>query len=277
MHRQHIYLNGRIIPADEAAISPFDIGLLRGYAVFDLLRTVGRRPFLLAEHLERLRRSAAQLDLAVPASDEEIARAIGELVTRNGHSEATVRLVVTGGVSPDGMSYDPSLPTFFMLTHELHEPPASLYETGGKLITMNHCREFPLAKTTAYLTMVKHRPLVLEQGALDLLYHDDGLILEPATASFYLVRGETIHAPRDRVLRGTTAELVLGMARDRFEVVTGDMLLEDAYMADEAFLTSTTRGVAPIVRIDDTPVGNGTVGPVTRELIGLYAKALAEF
>ena len=94
------------------AISPFDIGLLRGYAVFDLLRTVGGKPFMLAEHLKRLHGSAEHLNLVVPATDPEIAEAIGELLRLNGHDEATVRLVLTGGPSPDGMGYDPNTPTF---------------------------------------------------------------------------------------------------------------------------------------------------------------------
>src|SRR5450759_1287243 len=130
MDTRYIYFNGHIVPADQAAVSPFDIGLLRGYAVFDLLRTVGGRPFLLAEHLKRLRASAAHLGLAVPATDGEISAVIDELLALNGHAEAAVRLVLTGGVSPDGMTFDASTPTFMILTHELHEPPVKLYETG---------------------------------------------------------------------------------------------------------------------------------------------------
>jgi branched-chain amino acid aminotransferase len=274
MPTQYVYLNGRILPAEEAAISPFDIGLLRGYAVFDLLRTSGGRPFLLAEHLDRFRCSAAELDLTVPVDDSKLTGAIDELLALNGHAEATVRLVLTGGVSSDGMSYDSGSPTLFILTHELHEPPASLYERGGKLVTKNHQREFPYAKTTAYLTMVRNKPLVDAAGALDLLYHDDGLILEPATASFYLVQGTRILAPRNRVLRGTTGELVLRMASQKYEVVVGDMWLDDAFAADEAFLTSTTRGVAPIVLLDDRPIGDGAVGPVTKDLIRMFREAL---
>ena len=190
MRTHFIYLNGEIVSADRAAISPFDIGLLRGYAVFDLLRTVGGRPFLLAEHLERLRASAAHLGLRVPASDDEIAAAILELLRRNGHEEATVRLVLTGGVSPDGMGFDPSTPTFFILTHDLHEPPAELYETGGALLTHEHRREVPEAKTTNYVTMLKNRSRIGDEGALDLLYHDGERVFEAASASVYFVRGD---------------------------------------------------------------------------------------
>ncbi len=276
MNTPCVYLNGEIMPLDRAGISPLDIGLLRGYAVFDLLRTVGGRPFLLPEHLQRLRSSADELGLSVPISDSQFADAIDELLRLNGHAEATVRIVLTGGVSPDGMGFDPDSPTLLILTHDLHEPPASLYETGGKLLTHKHMREFPHAKTTNYLTMLKHRPLLAADDALDLLYHDGDRVFEAASASVYFVRGNTILAPEADVLPGTVGALVLGRARDRHEVVFGDIPLEDALGADEAFLTSTTRGVVPIVALGDAAIGDGKPGPVTRELMVIWREALGE-
>lgn len=274
METRWIYLNGQIVAADRAAISPFDIGLLRGYAVFDLLRTVDGKPFLLAEHLKRLHASAEHLGLKLPVSDAEIVSAIEELLERNGHDEATVRLVLTGGVSRDGMSFDPATPTFFILTHDFHEPPAPVYESGVKLMLKEHRREVPEAKTTNYLTMLRHKSAATEEGAFDLLYHDGGRISEAATASFYIVRGQTIFAPAEDVLWGTIGSFVLDLAKDRYEVVFGDFSLDDALDADEAFLTSTTRGVVPIVELDDQPVGSGVVGPVTTELMGMYRSAV---
>ena len=277
MQKTYVYLNGRILPADEAAISPFDIGLLRGYAVFDLLRTVKGKPFLLAEHLERFRASAAQLGLTVPVTDAELASAIEELIALNAEGEVTVRMLLSGGVSPDGMSYDPATPTLLMMTHELKEPPASLFENGGKLITREHVREVPEAKTTNYVTMLQHKPLLAEEDALDLLYHRDGRLYEAASASVYAVRDGRILAPEGDVLWGTVGSWLLDRARERYEVVTGPVALDDVLSADEVFLTSTTRGVVPIVQIDERRIGDGVPGPVTRELIALYRReALGE-
>lgn len=274
MNTRYLYLNGSIVPAEQACISPFDIGLLRGYAVFDLLRTVAGRPFLLAEHLLRLRSSAEHLGLTVPATDEEIAAAIDELLARNGHVEATVRVVLTGGVSPDGTHFDPATPTFFILTHDLREPPASLYERGGRLLTEEHRREVPLAKTTNYITMLRNQSRTSEAEALDLLYHDGEHVFEAASASVYFVRGNRILAPADDVLWGTIGEVVLGLAEEHYEIVRGEVPLADALTADEAFLTSTTRGVVPIVSLDAGPVGTGEVGPVVRHLMRLYREAV---
>ena len=274
MATQHAYLNGRILALEDAAISPLDIGLLRGYAVFDLLRTVGGRPFLLAEHLRRLRSSAEKLGLTVPASDEEISAVIDQLLALNGQAEATVRLVLTGGVSPDGMAFDPATPTFLILTHELHELPETVFESGGALLTERHVRELPEAKTTNYLTMLRHRTRIAEAGALDLLYHDGERVYEAASASVYFVRDDRIYAPADCVLWGTVGSLVLELAGADYEVVVGDITLADALSSDEVFLTSTTRGVVPIVRLDDSLVGSGEPGPVTRDLMARWREAL---
>ncbi len=228
MPLQHAYLDGSILPLSDVAISPLDIGLLRGYAVFDLLRTAQGRPFLLAEHLRRLRSSAARLGLEVPATDHEIAAAIDELLALNGHHEATVRLLLTGGVSPDGMAFDPATPTFLILTHELHEPDPSVYAEGVKLLTRQHCREIPEAKTTNYLTMLMNRPLAVAENAFDLLYLDGDTITEAASASFYIVKDSAIHAPRAKVLWGTVGSYVLDVVRGEIEVVMRDISLAEA-------------------------------------------------
>jgi len=270
MNTPLVYLNGSILPAADASLSLMDIGLLRGYAVFDLLRTVGGRPFMLAEHLQRLRASAAHLGLTVPADDAAIATAIDELLARNGHTEATVRLLLTGGVSPDGMGFDPATPTFAIITADLHEPPPSVYETGGTLITCEHTRELPEAKTTNYLTKLAHAAEADAAGALDLLYHAGGYVSEAASASVYFVRDGRILTPAEGVLWGTVGTFALGLARADYEIVEAPITLADALSADEAFLTSTTRGVVPITRIDDVAIGDGTPGPVTRDLMARF-------
>jgi branched-subunit amino acid aminotransferase/4-amino-4-deoxychorismate lyase len=271
---RHVYLNGRVVPAEEAVISPFDVGILRGFAVFDLMETVNGRPFLLAEHLGRLRASAAQIGLSVPCADEEIAAAIDELLELNAHpAEATIRVVLTGGASPDGMAYDPATPTFFILTHDSFALPAETYTAGGRLILHEHRREFPKAKTTNYLTWLANHPRIEAAGAVDMLFHSDGFISEAATASVMIVKDGRIHAPDAGVLPGTMKAFVLGLAEDHFEIVRRDVSLQELLDADEVFLTSTVRGVVPIVGIDERVIGDGRVGPVSQRLIALYAEA----
>lgn len=267
MNGRHLYLNGVLTDSARAAISPFDIGFLRGYAVFDLLRTIGGEPFLLAEHLRRLRASAALLGLTVPMSDREISEAIADLLSCNEHAEAAVRLVLSGGESSDGMAFNPSTPTFVIMTHELHEPPASLYTEGGVLVTRRHRREVPQAKTTNYVTMLRHKSEAADAGAMDLLYHDGEKVFEAASASVYFIKDGVIMAPDSDVLWGTIGSYVLDLARPDYEVAETTVSLAAAFDADEVFLTSTTRGVVPIVRIDESPIGSGRPGPIVADLM----------
>ncbi len=269
-----VYLNGSIVPAHQAVISPFDVGILRGYAVFDLAQTIGGTPFMLAEHLERFRASAAMLGLTVPATDAEIAAIIDELLDRNADPEATIRLVLTGGESPDGMHFDPATPTFFIITHPMFAMPAEYYTSGASLITREHRRELPEAKSTNYLTWLRSHGAIEEAGAVDVLYHSDGLVSEAATASFYVVRDGAIHAPAEGVLWGTIGSLVLDLARIDRDVISGPIALDEVFSADEAFITSSVRGVVPIVRIDDRAIGDGKVGPVVTELMALCHAAM---
>lgn len=275
MTRRFVYLNGTIMPAEEARLSLFDVGVLRGYAVFDLLQTIGGVPFQFREHMQRLRSSAAALGLDVPATDEELAEVTVELLRLNGHEEATVRYVLTGGESDDGMNFDPATPTFFIITHDLFEVPERLYDTGAKLLLREYQRGLPEAKTTNYLTWLRNHDALDRAGALDLLYHADGKVSEAATASFYVVREGRILAPASGVLHGTVGHMVLESAAAEFEIDYCDLLLEDVFSADEAFLTSSVRGVVPIVQLDDHVIGNGAVGPVTRRLMQACREAMS--
>jgi branched-subunit amino acid aminotransferase/4-amino-4-deoxychorismate lyase len=142
--------------------------------------------------------------------------------------------------------------------------------SGGALLTHEHRREIPTAKTTNYLTMLKHRPRVQDAGAVDLLYHDGQRVFEAASASVYFVFDRVISAPDKDVLWGTVGSLLLELVQGTHETRLQPISLEDALNADEVFLTSTTRGVLPIVRIDERTIGTGKPGPVTRELVERY-------
>ncbi len=271
---EFVYFNGAIMPAEQAAISPYDVGLLRGYAVFDLLQTIGGVPFQFTEHITRFRASAKMLGLEVPATDDEIAEITVELLRLNQCTEATVRYVLTGGESPDGMHFDPSTPTFLIITHTIFSVPAQYYATGAKLITHEYRRELPEAKTTNYLTWLRNHHKLDEAGAIDVLYHADGFVSEAATASFYVVRDGCVCAPGEGVLHGTVGALVFDLAASEYELVLGPVTLEDAISAEEAFITSSVRGVVPITRIDDRVIGDGTVGPVTTRLMEICRSAM---
>jgi len=260
--------NGTIIPYEEAHVHVSDLGLLRAYAVFDYLRTFGGRPFRLHDHLARFRNSAAGLGIPLRFANEQIAAAIDELLARNPLEECAFRLVLTGGHSPDSMTI--SDPNFFILAERLPEYDPVCYTEGVKLITSEFLRDVPTVKSTGYLNAIRLAPIVREHGAHDMLYCHEGRVLELTRNNFFLFHGDTLATPSDDVLHGITRKVVLELCRGAFPVEERDVRTDELRAATEAFLCGTTKGVMPVVRIDDFVVGEGRVGENTRRVMELF-------
>lgn len=265
----YCFRNGEIIPYDDAFVHVSDLGFLRSYAAFDYLRTYNGRPFHLDDHLERFRNSARELALPLKYSDVEIRRVIADLLSRSGLSEAGVRLVITGGNSPDSMTT--TEPNFFIVVEQLPVYPAEIWETGVKLITSDYLRDIPEVKSTSYLNAIKLMPMVERHGAHDVLYCHDGQVLELTRYSFFLFRGDTLVTPRDNVLPGVTRKVLLELCRKEFPVEERAVAVEELAAATEAFLSGTTKGVLPVVQVDDTVVGDGIPGANTNRVMELFA------
>lgn len=266
----YCYLNGKIIPRHKAKVSVDDIGILRGFGIFDFLRSQKGKPLLLEKHLKRLKKSAELLNLKVPLSEKEIKGVIEKLLKKNKLSEASVRIVLTGGPSADGLSYDYDSPTFFILVKELKIYPPSIYRKGVKLITFEHQREMPEAKTNNYITMLRLKKFKEKKKAFEILYVSRGLVLEGTTCNFFIFKKNTLVTPKNNILYGTRRNLVINLAKNKFKVAERALKLEEIKEASEAFITSTSRDIIPVVRIDDDKVGDGRVGKNTKYLMDLF-------
>lgn len=262
------FRNGAIVPLEDATIHVSDIGLLRSYAAFDYVRTYNGRPFRLPDHLARFRRSAESLGLALDYTDGQISDTIDELLARSNLAEAGVRLVITGGNSPDSMT--PADPNFFIVVEEVPRYPAVYHEKGVKLITNDYLRDLPAVKSTGYLNAIKLLPLVKQHGALDVLYCHDGNVLELTRNNIFIFMGETLVTPRDNILRGITRKVLLELCRGVFPIEERVVRIAELARADEAFLSGTTKGVMPVVRVDETVIGDGSVGTNTRRVAELF-------
>lgn len=266
----HCYLNGKIISADKAQVSIYDIGLQRGFGVFDFLRVYDGQPFLLAEHLARLANSAKLLNLKVPLTAKQIAAMIKILLKKNKLKDATVRIVLTGGHSPDGINYDYKAPTFFILIKPVHDYPKSFYQNGVKVITFDYQREPARAKTNNYLKMLSLQKIKQQKKAAEIIYFSQGLILEGATSNFFVFKKNTLVTPKDDILIGATRNFVIKLARKEFKVAERPLKVSELKQATEAFITSTTREILPVVKIDNLKIGNGKVGKNTKILMELF-------
>jgi branched-chain amino acid aminotransferase len=260
------YSSGQWVHPNEATISMNDVAVLRGYSVFESLRTYDRRPFHLEEHLNRLYRSAEIIELDVPYSRNDIAAVVQEVIKRNSYKHATIRILVTGGESEDGI-LPTGKPVLAVLITPLGERDMERFARGYKVITTHLQRTSPEAKTTSYVAAVRALKEAERRNAADALFvNEQGHVLEGTRSNFFVFRGNTLVTPRNGVLMGVTRNVVLELARSRFPVEERPILLDELPLVDEAFITSSSREITPVVQIDDLIIGSGKSGPRTYEL-----------
>ena len=260
------YVDGHWVHPQDAVISIKDMAVLRGYSAFEALRTYDRRPFHLDEHLKRLYRSAELIELAIPWPSSLIADVIAEAIARNSYKHAALRLLVTGGASEDGIT-STGQPTLVVMITPLGERDMQRFARGIKLMTTRLQREAPEAKTTNYMAAVRALKEAAKQGAADALYlNKSGHLLEATRSNFFIFRGDTLVTPHEGVLYGITRNVVLKLARGRFTIEERPVLLDELPLIEEAFISSSSKEITPVVQIDDLVIGSGKPGPRTYEL-----------
>lgn len=265
------YINGQFLPAEQAVISVQDLSVLRGYGVFDFMRTYGGRPFHLDDHIQRLWASAAQLEIEPPCGKAEIASAVHETLKRNDYSEANVRIVITGGVSPDCITPSEQ-PQLMVLILPLSPCPAQWYQHGASVITLDNRRRMPQTKSINYSAAILALRKAKRQNAIEAIYtDDDGGLLEGTTSNFFVFKGNDLMTPDTGVLSGITRQVVLDLAGKVFPMSFNPIHLDDIPNISEAFITASNKEVVPIVRINDHKVGSGLPGERTRKVMKLFA------
>jgi len=268
----YCYLDGKIIPVSKAFVSVYDIGLLRGYAIYDGITAFNEKIFHLADHLTRFRNSAKALKLKIPVTDTEIRNIINTLIRKNGFDRTNIRLILTGGQTLEGIDYDFSKPLFYILAEDFVPFPDSIYTKGGKLITEEHQRFMPEAKTTHYITAVKLQTKKNKEKAVEILFVSNGKILECATSNIFIVKGDTLITSKQNVLGGITRKVVLKITKKYFKIEERDISTSELAKCDEVFITSSYKDILPIVKIDKHTIGDGKVGKNTKKIMDLFGQ-----
>jgi branched-chain amino acid aminotransferase len=264
------YVNGEFVAAHQAALALNDLGLVRGYGVFDYLRTYGGKPFKLTEHVQRLATSAQAIGLALPGSVREIAAIAQETYQRNGLAEAGIRIIATGGVS-DNFMLPQGQPTLAVLVTPLAPGAPPEQASGVKLLSVSMERFMPTVKSINYIGAIMATQQAKAVGAAEALYRDGaGFVSECTRSNFFAFRGRQLITPQKDVLAGITKAVVMELADDDFDVVEGPLHYDELASCDEAFITSTTKEILPVVQIDEQRVGSGQPGAKTQKLIQLF-------
>ena len=265
------YIDGEFITEDKAVISAKDLSVLRGFGVFDFLITYGKRPFYLKEHVQRLENSAEKIGLALNHTNEEICDIVEETVRRNTHhEESNIRIVYTGGVSSDGVTPEGNGKLMVMVTPKL-ELPDWWYTEGAKIITLDIERFIPGAKSTNYLTAVWALQQAHHQEAIETIYVDrNNRMLEGTTTNFYFFKDNKLITTQSDILPGITRGVVMELVKGYFDVEFRDIDKDEIGSMKEVFISASNKEIVPIIRIDETVVGDGKPGANTRKMMQLF-------
>ena len=258
-----VFINNELLPAEEAKLSVTDLAIQRGYGIFDFLVVVKGSPVFLDDHLNRFYHSAAAMHLTVALNKNELTRAIHLLIEKNQLLNAGIRITLTGGDSPDG--YSIGIPNLIITQNPFQYTYTSPLK-GIRLITHEHQRQLPHIKTIDYAKAIYLQPTIKAAGADDVLYHNAGIITECPRSNFFIVnKKREVITPDKQVLAGVTRAKIL--LNKQFVVKEEPIALEALANAEEAFITSSTKNVLPVIAIDGKPIGNGAPGPVTQQLL----------
>lgn len=307
-----IWIDGRPVPGHEARVPVLDRGFLYGDSVYEVTRTVNQKPLFYDLHCARLHSSAGGLSMSLP-KQKEIDAAVQDTIAAAAHHAAElvggetvpefvpaeagrassersrefyVRIIVTRG-SGD-LDLDPAAadaPRLVVLVKPLAMPAAHLYREGATLATVSQRRNAPghvppEVKSGNYLSSVMALAAARRRGAYEALMLDiHGQLSEGASSNFFAVIGGRLCTPPRSVgiLAGVTRGMLLKLAVSVGIAVSEEPLsLTDALAADEALITSSIRGIMPVVRIDQHQIGTGYPGPVTRRLMQKYEKLIGE-
>ncbi len=262
------YVNGEYMDAAEARIPATDLAILRGYGVFDALRTYSGIPFHLRAHLLRLQRSAALIELNLPWDIEELADIVLKTVERNGFPESSIRIVVTGGEGE--LSFLPRGDSrLLVMVYPCEAPPACWYTEGVQVVTSQQQRAQPEAKTINYIPGIKAQLEANRRNpqAIEAIYLADGLVSEGTRSNTFIFNEDRWITPADGTLLGVTRAEVIKLLTADGLLELRDITLDEYYSADEIILTSSSKEVAPVVKVDDVTIGGGAPGAMTKRLM----------
>ncbi len=278
MLKIYIWINGKIEPADKPVVLINDIGFLRGYGIFDFMRTYNGKIFRYPEHYKRFVNSAKLLDLKVAVKEKDLEQIIYKLIKKNGLQDASVRLLMTGGPAINGILFNPATPTFAILIEDIYDLPAKLFKTGAKLMTFDYQRLIPEAKNLNYIWAVKLQEEKKKRGAIEILYTSNGEILECSTSNFFLVKKGKLITTKAGILHGITRQAVIELTKKlKLEVIERPIKVSELKTTDEVFITATNKNILPIVKIDSLKIGSGVPGPITKTLLTKFEELIKRY
>ncbi|MFT3788233.1 MAG: branched-chain-amino-acid transaminase [Tepidisphaeraceae bacterium] len=277
-----IWIDGQLLPREQAKVSVYDHGLLYGDGVFEGIRVYAGKIFEADAHLRRLYDSAKAIRLEIPISPAEMKAAIESTFRANNFTDCYVRAVVTRGAGDLGIDPRKSVkPSVFVITDLISVYPKEMYEKGMSVITSSYVRNHPNAtppriKSLNYLNNVLAKIEANDAGVPEaIMLNHLGNVAECTADNIFLVRDGSIRTPGvdQGILEGVTRRVIMELcAKLGISCVEAPIQRQDVYVADEIFVTGTGAEVMPVTKVDGRSIGAGVAGPVTKRLLEAFHK-----
>ena len=270
------YLNGSFLPLEDASISVMDRGFLFGDGVYEVIPVYAGKLFRLEEHLQRLQNSLDGVRIGNPLTTAAWHELLEELVSRNNGGDQAVYLQVTRGVAPKRDHAFPvdTRPTVFAMSNLLPAPRDAAAEPGIHAITLPDIRwQYCNIKAITLLPNVMLRQQAVEADTAEAILIRDGYATEGAASNIFIVRNGILVTPpkSPALLPGITRDLIIELAAgNAMPYREADIAAAELHTASEIWLTSSTREISPVVRLDDEVVGEGRPGPVWKHMTALF-------
>ena len=278
MNKFLININGELFNESTAKISVFDRGFLYGDSVYEATRTFNRIPFRIDQHLERLFNSAKKIELVPTLTKDQILRTIDQTIEASPHKDVLLRIILTRGTNSD-LGLDPDLASnnnLIIMSKPILPNPEWWYTTGLSMVfyLKKNTQRGSLPKSGNYQENILAHKEALAKDAYDaIMVNTEGYVTESSTSNIWLIKDGIIQTPalKDGVLEGLTRKTLFEMAAKMSLVIKESSLTpEDFLKAHECFVTSTTRNIVPVTKIDGHLIGEGHPGPMTLDLLKKY-------
>ncbi len=267
------YVNGKWVDKHKAKVSVMDLGLQRGWAVFEYLRTYKGAPFQLEGHLKRYFNSCQQLYLESPLKEVALSRLITRITKINfKNRELGIKVILTAGSSRDGVT--PSTkPNLMILVSPVKKYSRRFYQQGLRLMVSRRDRCLTGIKTVNYLSSMQALVEAKRSGFDDALFCTrKGEVLEATRSNFFYFKGGTLYTAANQVLPGITRGLTIKLATGNFTVIEKVIKFADLTNAEEAFISSSDKEIMPVIQVGNLKIGNGRVGEKTKFLMSQFKR-----
>ncbi len=275
MSSQLVYLNGDYIPLNEAKVSVLDRGFIFGDGIYEVIPAYGGKPLRFEHHTQRLQNSLDAVRISNPLTNEQWLEIINRLISETDSQDQSVYLHITRGVASRDHSFpNQTTPTVFVMSNPLHSVDPGLLESGISAVTLDdfrwqHCN----IKAIALLPNILLRQQAVDKGAVEAILIRDGNMTEGAASNVFIVSNGIIKTPPkdNKLLPGITRDLVVELAQTHnMPVEETDISEAEFFAADEIWLTSSTKEVLPVTKVNDQVIGNGKPGAVWQDMYQKY-------